>query len=237
MPHLIKRSRNRLIISGNLIEHIEYEKPFFYNFSPIGERGGARKKSSLKRDDSLARTRNSIRRLTNANANQYGEKLKFFTFTFKENVTDVDEALAYWKLFIRDFRSRFGVKLKYITVIEFQIRGAVHFHTLFFNMPFTYGLKTLCEESWTWGFIKIKAIDHVVNCGAYISKYLTKSKFDKRLNGKKSYFTSRGLKKPLLFRNKKTVLKKLQFLQRGVEFEESFESKTLGIIKYKQGSI
>lgn len=60
-----------------------------------------------------------------------------------------------------------------------------------------YTESSILQEVWGNGFIKINKIDDIDNVGAYICKYLTKINSDSRLKGRKCYFNSRGLKKPV----------------------------------------
>ena len=58
------------------------------------------------------------------------------------------------------------------------------------------------EKIWGNGFVWIKDLltgnkgKPVDNVGAYIVKYMNKNNIDKRLMGKKAYFTSRNLNRP-----------------------------------------
>ena len=140
-------------------------------------------------------------------------KVKFLTLTFAENVQDLERANGEFKKFIKRLNYRItGSKkafLKYVAVVEFQERGAVHYHVVFFNMP--YVPHEELTEVWGHGFVGINAVDHVDDLGAYVSKYMGKSFDDeddpddpggggsgkrRRDKGKKRYFVSRGLIKP-----------------------------------------
>ncbi|MGM9458151.1 rolling circle replication-associated protein, partial [Lacticaseibacillus rhamnosus] len=67
-----------------------------------------------------------VRRLVLAN---FDAGSKFVTFTFAENVKDIDQANREWKKFVQRLRRRYG-DFKYLSVIEFQKRGAVHYHMI-----------------------------------------------------------------------------------------------------------
>ena len=82
---------------------------------------------------------------------------------------------------------------EYLAVPEFQKRGAVHYHLLC-DLPFVEVAEL--QEAWGQGFVKINKIDNVNNVGAYVSKYLGKE-MDERSFGKKKFFCSRNLKKPV----------------------------------------
>lgn len=137
-------------------------------------------------------------------------KNKFLTLTFKDNVQDLEWANDQFKKFIQRLNYHVtGEKkavIKYVVVVEFQKRGAVHYHTLFFNLP--YVPHDELEKVWGHGWVSINAIDHVDDLGAYLGKYMIKTmegtendkdqkdKKRRRDKGKKRYWASRGLIKP-----------------------------------------
>ena len=102
--------------------------------------GGGKRKNSEKiemneetHSKSLRRARSTVRRkLLTLCAD------RLLTLTFKENITDIDEAWNCFKYFCRLMRSRYGeprkdrngnyIGFEYVAVPEYQARGAVHFH-------------------------------------------------------------------------------------------------------------
>ena len=137
---------------------------------------------------------NMIRRLACSN---FSNKSTFLTLTFKDNLTNVKEANILFKAFIRRLKKFIHpVELKYLAVIEFQERGAVHYHVLL-NLEFIDFDKI--SEIWGNGFVFINKIRHVDNVGAYIIKYMTKDNKDTRLMGLPAYLRSRNLKEPKKF--------------------------------------
>lgn len=144
-----------------------------------------------RRADSVQRARERLYDLVSANIGQYKEMTTFITLTFAENITDLKEANVLFRSFIRRLNRHIGYKVKYITVVEFQKRGAVHYHMLFFNMPFIP--KFEFEAIWGHGFTNMQGLETIRNVSAYLAKYLSKETFDKRLVGQKVYFSSRGL--------------------------------------------
>ena len=79
-----------------------------------------------------------------------------------------------------------------------------------FNAPYIKNNKL--QEIWGNGFVKINNIDNVDNVGAYVSEYLRQAEKgqghnleDDRLQGRKSYFSSKGLFKPIEITDKKIV--------------------------------
>jgi len=129
----------------------------------------------------------------------------FGTFTFADNVKSLTEANSKFERFIKRLNYRVtGSKkavLKYINVVEFQKRGAVHYHTIFFNLPKLQDIYELFDDTWGNGFTFNKSIKDINHLGNYVTKYLTKSDRDQRLDERKAYFCSRGLHKPNLIRD------------------------------------
>jgi len=92
--------------------------------------GGAGRKNASKNsmdeatlNKSIARARSNIRRKALSMSAD-----RMLTLTFRDNVTDVDEAWSVFKYFCKLMRKRYREKFQYIAVPEFQKRGAVHFH-------------------------------------------------------------------------------------------------------------
>lgn len=85
-------------------------------------------------------------------------------------------------------------EFKYVAVIEFQKRGAIHYHMIS-DLP--YVPAQYIANKWKQGNIKINKIKHVDNVGAYVTKYMTEDMDDKRLQGKKAYNHSQNNLKPL----------------------------------------
>lgn len=170
-----------------------------------------------------------VRRLINTNMSDIS---KFITLTFKENVQDIDKANNEFKKFIMRLSYKIGVKVSYVAVVEFQKRGAIHYHCVMFNVPYIANREL--QEIWGNGFVRINTITQVDNLGAYVSKYMTKDNDDERLVGKKCYMSSRGLKKPMEI-NEDAQVKELADSIPGQQlvYEKTFENdynKTL----YKQ---
>lgn len=239
----------KAIFSGHVVELYEYEKEVRTGKDsdmdkPVGRRG--KRKEGLEwidedtkatreknRADALQRARKNLRRLINANVDAWGEKAKFFTLTFRDNVQDIEKANYEFKKFRQRLEYHLDLKLKYVAVIEFQQRGAVHYHMVTFNMPFVPHDEL--EEIWGHGFVHIRTIDNCDNVGAYVTKYMTKDNEDERLREKKCYFSSRGLIKPV----EKVIEKEDLNVLRGtlsphMVYEDTFENEHLGSISYQQ---
>jgi len=240
MPHRIKKSNEKIFICGNTIEYYHYLKPYFYNFPPRPRTNSFLTESSpLRRDDSLNATRLRLKRIITAQGGFFSEKPVFITFTFKENVDSVDIANREWSLFIMRFNyyliHKGFKKIEYVSVIEFQKRGAVHYHAIFFNLPFLPNLFEILALLWGNGSTNTSVVRSVNSIAHYLGKYISKGFSDVRLRGRKAYFTSRNLRRPERIRDPK---KCLHFLSdKNIikpEFSKELSSGRFGKISYKQ---
>ena len=252
---MIERVTHKLIQSGDVIEIYEYSVGYLKGYKLTereiknriySERSSAGADSTDSRERSLKRAKMNLRRLINANVGQYGKDVtaKFLTLTFKENIQDIKQANYEFKKFIKRLNYKvYGTKkaiLKYTTVIEFQKRGAIHYHTILYNMPYIKANEI--AEIWDNGFIKINKIDDIDNVGAYIGEYLGQAEKeqgkeveDERLRGQKTHFSSRGLFKPNEITDKKIVEQVASALPiEKLNYTATFENEQLGVIHYKQ---
>ncbi|UFH66757.1 Rep protein (plasmid) [Clostridium cadaveris] len=225
----------KVIISGDIVEVYKYDSSVLYGYSDThksscGRRSIANDEDKEKnRETVLKRARRDLRRIINANMQPYS---KFLTLTFKENIQDISECNYEFKKFIQRLNYNFKIKLKYSCVIEFQKRGAIHYHVVLYNLTQKIDVKLL-QDLWGHGFIKINAIDNVDNVGAYVCKYMTKTN-DDRLLGKKMYFNSRCLNKPIEIKEPDLVESvESSLLGQALTYESSFKNK-YNSISYKQ---
>lgn len=148
-------------------------------------RGGVRK--NTRKEDMDEKTLAASRRRSARNVRVKSMCMSannLLTLTFRENLTDMDEAWKVFRKFSRLMKWRFGDRWVYVVVAEFQERGAVHFHLAicgyFYqgtvrklwlraagehggNIDFQ-GPKKAGKNSWNPRRI-----------GAYLAKYLTKT--------------------------------------------------------------
>ena len=210
-------SNENLKICGDIIYHSIYERSF-----RIGDRGFKRKKDTDKgkTDDELEmytpeeirgrvfrRARKRIVDLVNTNSfawkNKYNRPYPpiFLTLTFKENIKDIEKANRIFSKFIQRFNYNITNQkkkyLKYVAVIEFQKRGAIHYHIVLFNLPFIKNIYDVLKNLWPVGYFKINKADNIRDVGFYIAKYMHKDFDDPRLKEHKCYFTSRDLEQPI----------------------------------------
>lgn len=150
----------------------------------------------------IIRSKLECQRLAKCNANDWKT---FITLTYKENVTNIDDAKKDFRYFI-DKVQRVYKDLKYICIPEFQKRGAVHFHLLT-NIDIN-NEKLICLQEnnkkfkhikyWNKGFTKVDTLEKdIKKIIGYISKYMTKD-IDNRLYNRHRYYYSRNLNKPVV---------------------------------------
>ena len=226
----------KVVKSGKVYEVYKYQNRRFKGYSGLNTTGRLGKGSADKdtnRDKVLYRARRDIRNIVNTN---FKEGSKFLTLTFKENVTDIDTANNEFKCFIDRVNYHiFKTKkraLKYTVVPETQKRGAIHFHVVCYNLPYVEASRL--ADIWGNGFIKINKIDHVDNVGAYICKYLSKEECES-FRGKKCYFNSRNLDKPIEITQEKRVTQVLQHLDNlNPKICKSYHNEYTGEVGYRQ---
>jgi hypothetical protein len=253
----MKLTNLKAIVSGNVVEIFSYEKPLAYDFSiPSSKRvrdddedERPREKKEDVRKRSMYRARSLVTRLIYSNVWQWkqdgGEAFPpaFITFTFAENLTDIEKANEVFTLFIKRlnfqlFKSKKSI-LKYITVTEFQKRGAVHFHCLFFNLPIglveSERTTRRIAHVWGHGFIDTKDVTNIDKAIRYLTKYMLKGFEDPRLDGKKRYFTSRKMHQSKVIRLQHLVEKMLLALPSEKKvYENTFDNEYQGMTTYSK---
>lgn len=223
----------RAIISGDVIEIIEYEEPIFYGAENTFQQGKIRSENR-KTADNINKSKMTLRRLINTN---YNSDSKFVTLTFRENLKDIDVAKDNFKKFVKKMnyrRKKEGLEnLKYIYVVEFQKRGAIHFHCIFFNMEYIENDKI--TEIWSHGFTKINSLKDCDNVGAYVVKYMSKALEDDRLNNRDLYGRSKGnLKEPIILKKACEVRALQQAYKDKTIYFQSYDTNYRGEVTYSQ---
>ena len=231
---MIENVTSKMVISGKIIEFYEYEKGYLKGYKDKTLTTGRQEDyESENKDDNrqkaMQRAKTNIRRLINANSDDFG---KFLTLTFEKNETDLDYCNYEFEKFIKRLKYKYD-SFKYLVVVEFQKRGAVHYHMLC-NLPYIKSKEI--SDIWGNGFIKINRIDRVSNLGAYVTKYLQKDTSDPRLEKRKCYFTSRSLDKPIEITQKKEIEQVQTALLRNLSpiYETSYNNDYTGKVMYKQ---
>lgn len=125
---------------------------------------------------------------------------KFFTLTY--NQPEYIHSLCTkgftrdWQLFLKRLRKYTGNKnIRYVRTVELgSVRQRLHFHVIFFNLPFIPQNKI--EELWRKGFVKpkeLKGIDGIKYVCKYISKPSVSAEWKKTFGIKRKVVCSKGL--------------------------------------------
>ena len=238
-------TNSKITIAGNIIETYDFENEIWHGKytqleSPTRKHGKKAKKGK-RSESSFFRSKNKLKHLIDSNIAQLDNtkfRPRFVTFTFRENITDIKTANSKFTKFMRKFNRSLGFKnsqLKYVTVIEFQKRGAVHYHTLFFNLPYIKNMYDEMEKLWGNGFVISKKIDKVKNLSSYVCKYMSKEISDERLYGQKCYFASMNLTKPRTIYNESAVRFVAEFMPNEIKpFEKIIKRDHCGVIVYRR---
>lgn len=201
----------KTIQSGNRIEVYKYSKANEKGFAgrnKTGRKGKGVANKEQNRKIVLIRARNKIIRLINSNP----DMMTFISLTYKENMKDIQKSKADLNQLCKDLKRDF-INFKYLYVIEWQQRGAIHFHMIC-NLPVPTetakskefkpeGQKILERQFhdtyWEYGFCDIRDLSQEGNnnAGLYVSVYLVEDLFDIDLQGAKCYGYSRNLNKPI----------------------------------------
>lgn len=231
----------KYVITGHILEVYSYD---YYIHGKGGFSGTAKGQAEIENAlknyaNTNQRRRDKIRRLACTNFNNRYDK--FLTLTFAENKTNIEECNLLFKNFIKRLKYKYNLLcLKYLAVIEFQERGAVHYYVLL-NIPYIPHKEL--QELWGNGFVFVNAISHVDNLGAYILKYMTKDNNDTRLMGKKAYLTSRNLKQEETIVNhdlkdfdklESKIIQKYNLNDLKAVYEANYDTEMLGNCTYKQ---
>lgn len=161
------------------------------------------------RKEVLYKARNNIIRLVKSNA----DLSTFITLTYQDNYKDLGKSKEHLKLFFKKLKKDYTT-LKFLYVLEYQQRGAIHYHILC-NVPINIKLSTSKEiksidhralensfKNKYWsnrGFVDIRNLESEdnTNIALYVSVYLVEDLMGLDLQGNRCYGYSRNLNKPL----------------------------------------
>ena len=213
----IKSYNTKIIETSTTIEVWKYSDPVFSFSNPYDKNKTINVESSIEDIDNKQIIKNDnanvynsilrmqkyyeqcrwdIARMVDTN---FDNNTKFMTLTFKENITDVSYTNKEFSKFIKRLNYYLYKEkkqlLKYLAVWEQQKRGSIHYHVIFFSLP--YIKNNDLQKIWGFGFVKINRIDvdSKENRGRYVSKYFSKN-IDIKDYKQKSFFKSQNLIQP-----------------------------------------
>lgn len=228
---MIKKYYKKIIYCGKYVDIYEYKNPIYYNFDPrVHKDFNDLTKSENKTFLSLARAKQNLYMIIKGNLDDKYKPL-FLTLTFRENITDLKKANKELTLFFKRMTWEYNKKIKYVVVPEFQMRGAVHYHIVIFNLTRDNTTRNKIKDIWGLGFIDLKNIRHIKNFSAYVAKYISKDFTDKRMTKQKAYFCSRDILRPEQIRNENHLTEFLEKNTMRLLDSSSFVGKGDNIIK------
>lgn len=190
----------KFITSGDILEIYEYEKDLPERRKSLKKRSSVRIRAFTRRTDNVERLKRNFIRLVRSNLGGTESPL-FFTFTMVE-VVRIEIAYRIFTRFVQRVRRIYGSHSRYIAVPEFQKRGAVHFHVLWWGFPQEVVLNETrnrtIQHLWQRGFIDCFRTDGSPKLASYVAKYMHKALFDDRLYSQKAYVCSRNVLRPVL---------------------------------------
>jgi len=242
------QTNTKIVQSGAIIEVYSYLNSSlnYGNYAdiqgPIGQPKSdptpeeiAKKKRIQERYSKLKATR-----LIDANCGAYIKTkrepyaLVMLTLTTKDNIPDLSTTNPMLTLFIKRFNYELGEKdayLKYVSIPEWQERGAVHYHVALFNMPFVPH-KAL-TEIWGHGHIWLTRTDRTRSVGRYLTKYMTKGFGDQRFKGHNRYTPAKGLHRPkVLYDQSQAINVKSRLPQQSLFHSRKYATEQFGEVQY-----
>ena len=234
-----KLTNHKATLYPSILKIQEADRPFMYGHKNHSKKKKKDKNPELKDPETSARkSRARIRSIIYANAFQYkdGDHIipaMFSTLTFAENIKNTTLTHKKYRNFIKRLSYKTGRKIEYIAVFEYQKRGAVHYHVIFFNLPYIEDIHKVLTECWGEGFVLNKTImdvDHLIN---YISKYIQKEINTKHIKHRKRFLTSNGLLKPTVVRDPEVIKELLNLMPINYIYKEC-EYITQDGVKFKQ---
>lgn len=244
----------KVIKTGHIIEIYEYERTRAknrkvdydeeeeYDFDREREETEQTKEieKADRKDEYRQRTniraRNTLRRLINAN---FDNTSLFITLTFAENIQDIPYANREFKKFVQRMKYKQS-DFVYCAVIEFQKRGAIHYHMVcnwkatWNNQEELHREENKVAGIWKHGFCDIQPIAHLDNVGAYLIKYMSKDNVDIRLEGKQRYFRSNSLNSPDEIQGEEAIKIIEECMDSIPVFANEYSSEWTGKVKYRE---
>ncbi len=224
----VKLIRQKVIISGDMVEYYQYQEPIVCS----GPKKHGKSSNYRKEQWAVKNKKNAFHRLLRLVAANFGDANgRFITLTYAENFQDVEAANRHFNTFIKRLRKEYGSEFRYVVTIEFQKRGAVHYHMLT-DMP--YIKDTELRRIWGHGFVKVKEVKNSKHAAVYVGKYMGKGTVDKRLTGKKNFWASRNMTYPKVLTNEEAAayMASLENTDKEKYTEKAYPSDYYGEIQY-----
>lgn len=190
----------KLVRAGDLVEEYTYQYEPDYKALKKPRERIKRYYTHKRTEANIKASRKSFHRLVRSNLG-FGRVPILITLTYAENVEDIDISNKELNLFGKRLRRAFGNDISWISVPEFQKRGAVHYHMLLFGVSFDYVKQErstrYIASLWGKGFVDVISTDGSPKLATYLAKYMSKALQDIRLIGKRGYSASHNVMRPV----------------------------------------
>jgi len=214
---------HKIIIYG---DHVELTKYKTIRLSYKNPSRSFVRKENPRTNRSIVRSRENLVRFVETAKYQYRAHIPVFaTLTYHRNEQDIPTAYADFKYFIKKLRRKTGINIQYVAIPEFQERGAIHFHIIFFNLPFIK--PQYFQDIWGNGMTNIQACKNIKTVSKYLLKYFTKDCLtDPRLLGKRVVLSSRGVDRPKTYYNEDILVDLENYCTMNIVDTEKYETFT-----------
>jgi len=160
-----------------------------------------KQQKKVRRASNIYRALVGFKRLIEANYDKSVIPL-FITLTYSANQGDIKQGRKDFNAFAKRTRDRFGKDLRYVCVAEYQKRGAVHFHSLWWGlsplMADTERDTRLVASLWGKGFVDVKLGNNTLKFINYMAKYFSKELTTPRHRLIKAYIASQNIIRPIV---------------------------------------
>jgi len=176
----------------------------------VPESKGYRASNRSKRNSTPYRSTRSIKRASRAffdlvehNLYLHEDLPNLLTLTYHdeyENYPELDVAYKHLQAFYTRVKKTVAPNLTYLSVPEWQKRGAVHFHCLVWGLGKSVReerVTRILQRLWGQGYCDVSSTYNKSSAlSGYLTKYLSKAKSDIRLGNRKAYTASRNIERP-----------------------------------------
>jgi len=152
-------------------------------------------KEGQKDARNLWRAREKIYHIVESNIGGNGIKPIFFTLTQADQEDNLKIANRKIKALMRRIKKEIGRSPEYIIVPEMHKSGAIHYHGVFFNLPYI-NVKRFRYNLWKEGYVDLQLPKKIKSVARYLAKYFTKETQLKLPKHSRTYMCSKELKRP-----------------------------------------
>lgn len=218
-----KHFNDKSLLSGNILEMYHYERTYYFDVNRKdtlkSESMITEEMKAVNKTKALDRAIKEVRRYIASNYTK--NTTKFITLGFKEEVTILSEAKKKLDYFHKKLNRILNISPKYIGTYEYQDNGKIHFHIIYFNLPYIEHEEL--SRIWNNGSAYIQSVEDGPASYNYLTKYILKSNTNREDN-RNMYFRSLKLNKPIE-KNDDLVAQKINKILDSAEFKWFYNFK------------